>query len=90
MPKTNTPTMTRVVMTGRGMKRRGIENADVDTVSLLWRVPRRAGWLEHAGKSAAEPRLELVEIGVEDRRHVQRHDLRDREPADDHDPESLA
>src|SRR4051812_48083527 len=79
MPKNRMATMTSVVMIGRLMKR------VVRFMSVLASVAggeRRTihGWLV-AGRpgqllgDAAEPRLQIVEIGIEDRRDVEGHDL---------------
>ena len=89
--------MTSVVMTGRLM------NSVVKfMMRQLWRqtpaagVSRRPPATSRARRTAAsreraaEPRLQLVEVRVEHRRHVQRDDLRECQAAHDRDAERTA
>src|ERR1019366_1957252 len=89
MPKTRIPVMTSVVMTGRLMK---------SVVKFMRSVRRVRGPAhrrhEHGLERGAlsldatfEQCRELVHVGVVDRRHVERDDLREDEPADHGDAE---
>src|ERR1700689_458265 len=87
-PKKNTPSMTSVVMTGRRMNspvkfisaRLGA-GASVahgrDRGGRAQRRPRGGGRRAAGGELAGHPALKLVEVRVEDRGHVQCHDLRE-------------
>jgi hypothetical protein len=81
MPNTRIPIMTSVVMTGRFMK------TVVKFMSLksIRADGREIDAFRPATDPPPRPFLELVEIGVEDRCHVQGHDLREGEPAHDGD-----
>src|SRR5471030_2616571 len=91
IPKTRMPIMTRVVMTGRLMKR---VVKFMGSAGRGRRSVREAG-LERAALGgvaarATEPRLQFVEISVEHRRDEQRHDLRENETANDGDSQRTA
>ena len=94
MPNTRMPIMTSVVMTGRLM------NSVVRSIGLTplgradgrrrRRGPARRRRAASGAQRCAEPRLQLVQVRVEHGGDVQRHDLREREAADDDDAERPA
>src|SRR5665213_4257757 len=101
MPKNRMPTMTSVVITGRLMKSvvkfmrpnpRGggcasVAHGRCGGGNGYARLLRGAA---SRRELASHPVLQLVEVRIEHRRHVQRDDLREREAADDGDAERAA
>ncbi len=88
MPKTRIPTMTSVVMTGRLMN--SVVKFIESVAGYRSRATVRNRLRARAREATSEPGLQLVEIRIEDRRHIQRDDLGEGQPTDDRDSQRSA